>query len=220
MSEKKTKTLLITDIEDISSFGTNLKSKYEINEVYTIPTNTTLLFVIFFNIKESERCYKDLLLQNYKVHYTISKYELPKDQEKCEKGKNQSTVFITQKNRPINENEEIIKAVELCGEIRDIRDTNIYTKCFEYFDSRSADRCVKEFSTKKYKDMDVSVKYVWDMSTKTKWDIIRYTDNILSQQAVVQKRKVSSLKKNLFINILDEFISENINEISKAIMRK
>ncbi|WUR03261.1 MEI2-like protein [Vairimorpha necatrix] len=205
--EKKTKTLLVTNIPDISIFTKKLKESFEIREVYTIPNNDTFLFVIFYNIKDADQCQKELLSKGYKAYFTISKYEFPKDHEKCDKDKNQSTLFISSKNLS-DYNESVLSEY---GEIREIRGANPTTICVEYFDSRSADTCVSELSKK-----GVTVKYVWDMSTKTKWDIIRHTDSVISQVIPpVQKKKkpVINVYKNMFIKEFDEFISENIDDI-------
>ena len=133
---------------------------------------------------------------------------MPKDQEKCDKNKNQSTLFITLKN--ITEfNESLLNQY---GEVKDIRNANQNTKCVEFYDSRSADKCYNDLMTKGYQ-----VKYVWDMSTKTKWDIIRNTDNIISQQIQPQKKRKVVVNKNMFIKLFDEFISENIEKVYKNI---
>lgn len=207
--EKKTKTLLIINIQDVSSFIIQIKQSYDIKEIYNIPNNNSLLFVIFFNIKDSERCHKDLLQKGIKNYFTISKYELPKDQEKCDKGKNQSTLFISPKNL-LDFNEMSLKQY---GEVREVRNANPTTFCVEFFDSRSADKCFDDFSSQ-----SIPVKYVWDMSTKTKWDIIKHTDSVISQILPLKKKKTCLVNKNMFIKEFDDFIAENIDEIYKEFL--
>lgn len=204
MNEKKTKTLLFVSVDDLQELTSYLQ-QYDIREIYSIPNNESCVCVMFYNIKESEDCHNSY--KKYNSYYTISKYELPKDQEKCDCTKNQSTIFISCKNNTPFEDTGL-----LCyDDIKEIRSANLMTKCVEFFDSRVADKFYKELNGKPYKDTELVVKYVWDMSTKTKWDIIRATDLVIPNN-VYKKNKV---KKNMFIELFDNFICENIDKIAE-----
>lgn len=204
MIEKITKTLLFVAVDNLQTLKSYLQS-YAIREIYKIPNNESCVCAIFYNIKESEHCHTTL--KYYKSYYTIHKYELPKDQEKCDNSKNQSTLFIYCKNNASFDDKEVF----CYDDIREVRSANPLKKCVEFFDSRVADKFYQDFNGKPYEDTELIVKYAWDMSTKTKWDIIRATDHVISEN-VCRKSKI---KKNMFIELFDNFICENIDKITE-----
>lgn len=203
MNEKKTKTLLFVSVDVLQDLKSQL-DRYVIKEIYKIPNNESCVCVMFYNIKESEDCH--MALSQYTSYYTISKYELPKDQEKCDAYKNQSTLLISCKNNTSFDDISLFNN----DDIREIRNSNTLTKCIEFFDSRVADKYFKELNGKPYKETELVVKYVWDLSTKTKWDIIRATDLVIPNNVC----KKSKIKKNMFVELFDNFICENIDKIT------
>jgi hypothetical protein len=148
----------------------------------------------------------------YVINSCISKYELPKDQERCDSQKNQSTLFIKLRNNKLFTDDKMFYKY---GDIKDLRLANTNIKCIEYYDSRCADKCYKDFHGMKYQGTEIYVRYVWDLSTKVKWEIIRFTDNVISQYLCTKKKEIV---RNMFTDMFDEFLVENIDEISKSLL--
>lgn len=221
--DKPTRTLLVIgDSKLIEDF----KNKSDIREIYNHPKVKNAFIIIFYDIRKSESYFKDLK-QNTTVFYTISKYEVPQEPDKCDESKNQGTVYITLRSNnktEINDN-EFMNYLNGFGEIKEVKLTSGLIKCIEYYDTRSSKKVREALNNKNYEGNPVTVRNVWDLNSKTRSEIFNKIENELHKfelPEVKDKRKKIVIKKNIkipFSDLFDEFITENLDLISKKLIK-
>ncbi|KAF9763369.1 Protein MEI2-like 2 [Nosema granulosis] len=222
--DKPTRTLVIVgDSKTLEKIASDLKNKPDVREIYKHQRFTNALVAIFYDIRKAEAVYKDIKSTNTVVYYSISKYEVPQEIDKCDESRNQGTVYITLKNnRNVNE-KEFMKHISSFGEIKEIKLTSGLIKCVEFFDTRSASKIREALNNKSYGNCSVSVRNVWDLNSKTRTELLNRVEQEIQKIEVpdVKKRKITNKKtENIpFGDLFDEFIVENLDKIILKIKR-
>lgn len=234
-----TKTIIVTGLKDEDhqmEIRGKLERKFGVKEMYTIQNIHKVLFVIFYDERKAREAIHYLKdVESLFSHHVISKYEIPREHEKCDETKNQSTLLFTFRNlvTPVNDR-EFLEEVSKFGEVKDVRPVKNYQKCVEFYDSRSADAAFHNMNDSHYKGCTLQAKWVWDLSIKTRWEMIRMTDNILKECKLeikplkredeglredIKKKKLSDssppLSRNIFLQKFDAFIASNIDLINE-----
>lgn len=235
---KETRTLLITNIsseDDYKRLKEKLEGTGKVKETYGILENTSILFVIFFDLRHAKKIKESLHEQKIgssilKVYYTISKYEIPREGDTCDDTKNQGTLLIISRDLKVPlTDEEIYQLFSPFGEIKELREYKPFQKFIEYWDSRCTINAYRKFGEQKYKEGVILLRYLWDSNTKMRWDIIRETDNLLQNlkkeeiEEPVKRLKVEKKidkNKNVFMRAMDDFLIENLDLISKKYINK
>ncbi|RVD92078.1 hypothetical protein TUBRATIS_14350 [Tubulinosema ratisbonensis] len=222
-----TRTICISNIS--SKEEQNLIKQYisdnsDVFEIYTINEDIySVLFVIFYDIKTSEKIFDHFVQQGKTVLYTISKYEIPRTPDKCDSSKNQGTLLVMGRDlsEPLQE-EDLLSLFEPFGKIRVIKDFKAFQKYIEFDDTRSALNALNSIDNCKFKDGFLSLKPSWDISINKRWDFIKEIDGLLSSIKIKQdnnekkEEKGSKIyEKSVFLKALDDFIVENLSHIEK-----
>ncbi|KAF7682720.1 Protein MEI2-like 2 [Astathelohania contejeani] len=238
IEQKVTRTLLITGINPSTNpklIRSEISKHGAIKETYTSQQNPSILFIIFYDIRESQKVFEtfnntQLLGSNIKMYYTTSRYEVPKEIDKCDETKNQGTirlVYRTDKDEPISMT-EVRHILKPFPHIKAIREKTSTSKFIEFYDTRSTDMAYTQLNNSPYKEGKLGIKYVWDLSNKQRLDIASNTEKIL-RSCVVEKKKEeiienakrrkesSGVKKNFYLKMLDDFIAEHVKEIEKLL---
>ncbi|KCZ75073.1 hypothetical protein H311_03955 [Anncaliia algerae PRA109] len=226
-----TRTLFIGKIasqEENTELRKYLQSTDDVFEIYSFnETLYNVLFVIFFDLRTSERVYEDLKEQGKFVLYTISKYEIPRNGDRCDENKNQGTLLVMGRdlNEPLQE-EELLALFQTHGKIRSVRDFKPFQKYLEFYDTRDTVKAFKSIDTTKYKNGYLSLKFFWDIPINTRWEMIKEVDNALKEMPILKEEsdikkeengeKASKIyEKNVFLKAFDDFIVENLSHIEK-----
>ncbi|TBU19512.1 hypothetical protein CWI38_0207p0040 [Hamiltosporidium tvaerminnensis] len=229
IEDKSTRTVLITNLENAEQIKPFYKD-LPVKEVYTIKENQNILFIIFYDLRNAELFFQRCSTLPFPAVpiYTVSKYEIPRESDKCDEGKNQSTILITNKDNNTLSEEEVSKMCSIFGEIKAVREYRHNQKFVEFYDSRSALEAFKKINEKNSNN-NLNLRFVWDNSVKARWDYINNTDRVLKsfqenkyKNEIVKRKKLSkeeeiTKKKNFYIGLFDDFIIQNINEIEKML---
>ncbi len=94
----KTRTILVYNFEDRNEFDSFTESLNSENvlEFYSVP-NTLFLFITFYDIEEAIKFYEEKSEEHLKYEFTISKNEIPKENEECTLKANQGSFIIPNK---------------------------------------------------------------------------------------------------------------------------
>lgn len=219
-----TRTLLISGLNGkthTENILENLKAYGQIKETYTIQSCPNICFVIFYDLRSSEKAFEDLKEKGMSVIYTVSKYEIPRDIDRCDELKNQGTVLVITRDldKPLSSDDikELFKDV---GEIKQIREYKTFQKFVEFYDTRAAVNAVKKHNETACGKGILSIRFIWDVSVQQRWQMIAQTDEILKAQNIKNSseekdtKKTSQTKiykKSLFLKVLDDFIVENLD---------
>lgn len=225
--QKATRTLFISGIKDVeenNEIMNYIKSNTSVKESYTIQNNNSLLFVLFYDIRESERMMEDLNNMGKNVIFTVSKYEIPREVDRCDWNKNQSTILLVSRglDTPLGEPELKVLFSEF-GDIKCIREYKPFQRFLEFYDSRCTKKAFDKLHDKSYKNGTILIRFVWDMTSKQRWDIINDTDLILKSLSIPLTTETDNsavghgrnkiYEKNVFLRALDDFIVDNLDEI-------
>ncbi|KAM0687979.1 hypothetical protein COBT_000770 [Conglomerata obtusa] len=229
----ETRTVLVTNISSIDDnilIKEKLAEYGAIRESYTIQENKSILFAIFYDLRQAIKAkneMNDMKIgeSNIKTHFTISKYEIPKEGDLCDETRNQGTLLVISRNLDVPlTNEELSELFEPFGDIKEIREYRTFQKFIEFWDTRNTVRVYNEFGERKYKSGVLMLRYLWDTTRKMRWDLIKITDNILEgNNQEILKIPVKAVKdhrikeKNIYARAMDDFIIENLDEIQKLI---
>lgn len=236
-----TKTIIVTGFRDEAHQAEvrgRLEERFEVRESYTIQNDHRVLCVLFYDERRAREAISYLKeSEGLPSHHIISKYEIPRDMDKCDESRNQSTLLFTFKNLVDTvDDKEFSEQVAKFGEVKDIRYVKTHQRCVEFYDSRSASAAFHGLNELRFMDSVIQAKWVWDLSTKMRWELIRLTDSILKECKLeirtptkregeegredLRKRKrvqdggpVHS--KNIFLQRFDSFIASSIDHISE-----
>ncbi|EJW02193.1 hypothetical protein EDEG_03369 [Edhazardia aedis USNM 41457] len=233
----ETRTLLITNIseEDQPQLKEALAELGDIRETYTI-AGRNILFVIFYDVRAAMQAKasmnnKQIGQSTIKINYTVSKYEIPKENDICDETKNQGTLLLVSRDlqTPLTE-KEIVAILGSYGEIKEIREYKAFQKFVEFYDTRCAVKAYNDFGERAYKNGTLMLRYLWDMSKKKRWEFVKETDDILegliestpnndSGEEVSKIRKIAVVPKDkhYIVKAFDDFIADNIDTISEMI---
>jgi RNA recognition motif-containing protein len=236
-----TRTLLITGIES-SAAHPKIKAELEkygdVKETYTIKNSQKFMFAIFYDIRHAQKAQGNMDGMNIDgstidVTYTVSKYEIPREGDRCDETKNQGTLLLVTRDlsQPITE-QEVRDMFSDDGGIKVVRDYKAFQKFIEFYDCRKACEVYKNFNETDYKNGKIMLRFVWDYALRVRCDMIKQTDAILQRLQSTDKRrgsdenakkkkigepKAKGTQKSVFYRALDDFIAENISEISRMV---
>ena len=221
---KVTRTILISKIKDeeernkIKEF---INNSAQVKEFYTIQDSSHLLFAVFYDSRESEKVYKELIKMEKNVIFTVSKYEIPKEGDRCDETKNQGTILLVSRdlNTPFVES-EIRELFAEFGDLKAVRDYKPYQKFIEFYDTRGCIASHKKLHEKEHNGGTILIRYIWDMSPQQRWNYIEATDSILKTMDFKNVQPPAPPKiyeKNIFLKALDDFIVENLDNIEEII---
>ncbi|AFM98661.1 hypothetical protein EHEL_071350 [Encephalitozoon hellem ATCC 50504] len=237
-----TKTIIVTGFNDLKhheEVRDRVKKRFEVKESYTIQNDYRVLCILFYDERKAREAISYLKeSEGLSSYHIISKYEIPRDMDKCDESRNQSTLLFTFKNLAGSvDDKEFSEEVCKFGEVKDIRYVKTHQRCVEFYDSRSAVAAFHGMNELKFMDGVMQAKWVWDLSTKTRWELIRLTDSILkeckleiktptkresedSREEVKKKRRAQESSgmhtKNIFLQRFDAFIASNIDYITEG----
>lgn len=237
---KETRTLLITNIQneaDLILIKEKMDEMGEIRETYGIKDKKSIIFFMFYDLrcaKMAREKYQNQTIgtSTVKMYFTISKYEIPREEDMCDYTKNQGTLLLISRDLDVPlTDKEIIALFSQYGDIKELREYKAFQKFIEFWDSRCAIKAFNEFGERRYKKGMLLVKYLWDTNRKMRWDIINETDNILQKicepvsvcEPVAKKQAFSPVSvvvkdRNVFTQAFDDFIFENIGEIEQFLL--
>lgn len=224
---KSTRTLLISGIKDKEEnerIRSLVGSSGAVKEIYTIQESASILFAIMYDIRGAEGLFKILKSQGKNVIYTVSKYEIPREVDRCDETKNQGTLLLVSRDldAPFTE-EEVRKLFEEFGDIKCVREYKAFQRFIEFYDSRSAVSAFKKLHEKEYKKGTIIIRFVWDMTNKQRWAMIAETDSILKGLSLGDKKESEKdtdgrrkiYEKNALLKALDDFIVRNLDKLEK-----
>lgn len=226
---KPTRTLLVSGIktqEENEQIRAFISKQGEVKEMYTIQDSVHVLFAIMYDIRDSEKALNGLRAQGKSVTYTVSKYEIPREVDRCDETKNQGTLLLVSRDldAPFTE-EEVRKMFEGFGTLKCIREYKTFQRFIEFYDSRSAVAAQKKLHETAYGKGTIIIRFVWDTTTKQRWAMINNTDAILKaadldNRSMLRRDADASKKiyeKNEFLRALDDFIINNLDKIEKYV---
>lgn len=232
---KLTKTIIVAGLRDEQhhmEVRRRIEERFEVREAYTIQNNHKVLCVIFYDERRAKEAIGYLREKEGLVsHHIISKYEIPRDGERCDETKNQSTLLLVFKNVTSGiDDKELMERMSSFGEVKEIRPVKSFQKCVEFYDSRSAVAAFHGTNEWSYREGTVQARWVWDLSIKTRWEMIKLTDSILKEckleikpgkregedlREEAKRKKTSETSKNMFLQRFDAFIASNIDLINE-----
>lgn len=233
-TQKETRTILITNIKtdsDLVLLKEKMENIGEIRETYGIKDKKSIIFFMFYDTRcaaQAKNTLNNTVIGTslIKIHFTISKYEIPREEDLCDFTKNQGTLLLISRDleAPLSDS-EIITMFSIYGDVKELREYKTFQKFIEFCDSRCAIKAFNEFGERRHKNGTLLVKYLWDTNRKMRWDIIKATDSILQdicesevEEPVIKRQAViksTTRNKNVFVRAQDDFIFENIDVIEK-----
>ncbi|CAD25670.2 hypothetical protein [Encephalitozoon cuniculi GB-M1] len=237
-----TKTIIVTGFNDQKhqeEVRGRVEKTFEVRESYTIQNDYRVLCILFYDERRAREAIGYLKeSEGLSSYHIISKYEIPRDMDKCDESRNQSTLLFTFKNlMEAVDDKEFSEQVNKFGEVKDIRYVKTHQRCVEFYDSRSAVAAFHGMNELRFMDGVMQAKWVWDLSTKTRWELIRLTDSILKECKLEIKaptrrenedaREEGKKRKkaqdggaghstNIFLKRFDSFIASNIDHINEG----
>ncbi|KAG0436977.1 hypothetical protein DMUE_3943 [Dictyocoela muelleri] len=182
---------------------------------------------INFKNKESPRIINDQLITKLndqasnklndeiliKAYFAISKYEIPREADKCDEYKNQGTLLLMMRDmkQPLTLSE--LKE-NLCFD--NIRDYKPFQKYLEFNDSRMCSKCVEMYHNFEINGGRIWLKYQWDHPANVRFEIMNFIEKILNGLKITNSDVKND--KCVFSNAFDEFIFENIDEIENFVI--
>lgn len=224
---RSTRTLLVSGIRDKeeNELIRNLIGRTgSVKEIYTIQDSHAILFAIMYDIREAEKLFKTLKSQGKNLVYTVSKYEIPREVDRCDDTKNQGTLLLVSRDLDVPFTEdEVHKLFEEFGDIKCIREYKSFQRFIEFYDSRSAVAAYKRLHEKEYGKGTIIIRFVWDMTNKQRWAMIGETDRILKSLALENKKSTEKgadmnrkiYEKNVILKSLDDFIVRNLDKLER-----
>ncbi|KAI5174974.1 hypothetical protein PAEPH01_2108, partial [Pancytospora epiphaga] len=233
-----TRTVLISGFQDEASHEEYRKSKIpreKIMEEYTIQ-KTNMLFMIFYDVRDAIEFVRNFSEDSLSIHHTISKYEIPRRGDECGEKNIQSSVNFYFKGLDVVIEDSFISSfLHQYGEIREVRNSKPHQKTVEFFDIRSARKAFASLNESAFGTGVVKCRWVWDLLLSHRTEYLRLTDSLLkdaetlfrstASQATPKRFKSNTSEsggltaangKNLFIDLFDKYICENIAEVEKA----
>lgn len=228
-SLEPTRTILITgftSIEQLDKYKESIFNPDTMMESYTVP-QSKILFLMFFDLKESVKFYNTFKKQSFNgglsISYTISKYELPKKNEECTEKNKQSTIIFEFAGMEIKiEDNFIVNFLKQYGEVKDLKGTSPFLKIIEFYSIKDAIKAFKTLNGSPFATGEIQCKWDWDLPSSTRVAYIKLTDEFIKRSIKteeitvsdqIKKYKQSESTKNMFVELFDNFIAENIKDI-------
>lgn len=229
-----TRTLIIagfSNSEELENYKNTVFNPDKMVEYYII-TQSNLLFLIFYDLRESIKFFNNFKNEELYISYTISKYELPKKNEECSEKCLQSTIIFNFKNIEVKiEDNFVSNFLKQYGEIKSVKTIGTAQKNVEFYDIRDAKKAFNALNNSPFGTGEIVCSWSWDIPVGTRLEYIKKTDDFIKshmqgesmpKRSKIENNKIevnkienSSNKKNMFIALFDKFIAENIVEIDK-----
>ncbi|EPQ30632.1 uncharacterized protein PFL1_01533 [Pseudozyma flocculosa PF-1] len=171
-SEKPCRTLFVRNI----SFGTKIKAMRErfehfgeIKTFFELIARRGIVFVHYFDIRAAAAAKEQLHGQFFDGRPVDIHYSLPREEDKakrCDRDKNQGTLFTLLKQTPQRLSDDDFRQVfGQYGEIRSVRAyKNMANARFvEFFDSRACQMANDTLNGQVYRGGEWDVKFAWDL---------------------------------------------------------
>lgn len=225
----ETRTLLVTGFANEkhqTAFKSYCTNTYDVMETYTINNSFKLLFLTFYDLREAIKLYNERY-DNLNYVYTISKYEIPRENERCDDTKHQSTLlFIFRKfTVPINDS-ELLHQISGIADVIKVRMSKNYQKCIEFYNSKQAKLIRSKFSDGRYGQGELQLKWQFDLEPEARFELIKKTDAILKNlldmppqrkgSEIIEDARKTRLEKNKkheYVKLFDKFIASHLDEI-------
>ncbi|ELA41548.1 uncharacterized protein VICG_01412 [Vittaforma corneae ATCC 50505] len=225
-----TRTLIIAgfcDSQELEEYKNSVYNSEKMVEYYTIPHHN-VLFLVFYDLRESVKFYSNFKHEELGISYSISKHELPKRNEECTEKHLQGSVIFFFKNIDVKiEDNFVINFLKQYGEIKALKYSSTYQKTIEFFDIRDARKAFNALNGSPFGTGEISCFWAWDIPVGSRVEYIRLADELIRQggsEASPKRARIeiksdakveASSKKNMFVAAFDKFIVENIMEIEK-----
>lgn len=233
-----TRTILITGFKNTKEYEEYVKTKLNMElvaEYYTIPP-TNFLFVVFYDLREAIKCYKEFCggQSHLKASYTISKYEISKKVDDCSEKNLQSSINFYFKNVEILIDDIFItNLLKKYGKIRELRNCKPNQRTVVFYDIRSAKNAFLALNNSEFDKGVIKCRWVWDLSMGQRSEYLCITDellqgvNILTKKGEVnenknKRNKLNKIhkKKDVITDTFDKLIINNLNIIEKIVKNK
>lgn len=229
-SLEPTRTVLITgfaNMESLEKYRDTVFNPETMIENYTAP-QSKILFLMFYDLRDSVKFFNFFKKQNQSsnlhISFTISKFELPKKNEECSEKNKQSTIIFEFVNMDVKiEDNFIVNFLKQYGEVKELKGTSSFLKVIEFYSIKDAMKAFKALNGSPFATGEIQCKWDWDLTSSTRVSYIKLTDEFIKKSSQVEesvpeqikKYKVSGSSKNMFLELFDNFIGENILEIEK-----
>lgn len=225
-----TRTLIIAgfcDSQELEEYKNSVYAAEKIAEYYTIP-QSNILFLVFYDLRESMRFYNNFKHEDLSISYTISKHELPKKNEECMERNLQGSVTFCFKNIDIRiEDNFVTNFLKQYGEVKALKNSSAYQKTIEFFDIRDARKAFNALNNSPFGTGEITCFWTWDIPVWSRIEYLKLADEFIKQkknEAPPKRARIeikpearigANGKKNMFVALFDRFIAENIIEIEK-----
>lgn len=223
-----TRTLMIggfSDRDELESFRDTVFDPERMADSYAPQAN--ILFLVFYDPRESAKFFSSFRNSHLKASYTISKYELPRKGEGAlEKNMQGSINFVFKDLEVPVEDSFITSFLKQYGEVREVRNSKPSQKTVEFYDIRDARRAFAALNGSPFGAGEIRCMWVWDLPLGERSEHLKLADDFVRRHSGVAKdpnppkrMRVGNTKKNPFVSLFDRFIGENILEIEKKLGR-
>lgn len=224
-----TRTIIIAgfcNAEALDTYRSSVFNHEKMIEHYSLPT-PHMLFLIFYDLRESIKFYSSFRSEELNISYTISKYEFPKKNEECTEKNLQSTVVFTFKGIDVKIDDSFITGfLKQYGEVKALKATKPYQKIIEFYDIRSARKAFSVLNGSPFGTGDVHCGWEWDIPASVRVDYLKQADEFIRMYSggdeVPPPKKIrvdgicdGTSRKNMFIALFDKFIVNNIMDIER-----
>lgn len=226
---ESTRTLMVVgfgDKDELESFKDTVFDPEKMADTYTVP-QTNILFLIFYDVRESIKFFSSFKNSHLKTRYTISKYELPRKMDEVMEKNLQSSISFLFKDLEVPiEDDFILNFLKQYGEIRELRNSRPSQKTIEFYDSRDARKAFAALNESPFGAGEIRCTWVWDLSLGERSEYLKMTDEFIKKHSSIGPREPNPAKKirtnansrkNPFVSLFDRFIGENILEIEKRL---
>jgi hypothetical protein len=169
-----TRTLLVTGFPRGTAHDDLLRicrEEGEVREHFVLNSKYSVLFIVFYDLRASEKAYARLSREDVggkpmQIKYTISKAEVPRGGDACDENKGQGRVIA----RDAARTEEILQS---SGPIRRIERRGAEVSA-EFYDSRDASTALSRLQKKK-----IEARAAWDYGLRERREIFSEADEIV-----------------------------------------
>lgn len=238
-----TRTILISgfrSFEELERFRESTFNPETMSQHFCV-AQSNILFFLFFDVRDAAKFISRNENPNLNLSFTISKFELPKKNEECSEKNWQSTVIFEFVGLDIKlEDNFFVNLLKQYGDIKELKGSSHCMKVIEFYSIKDAKKAFKALDGSPFANGEIKCRWDWDMLTSTRMAYIKMTDQLIkdsmnkkdNSDLINQENEINSGElnkriktenkneseteydgKNLFIELFDQFISNNISEI-------
>lgn len=214
-----TKTVMVHGFDSsdlIDSFVSSFPDG-DLADFYYLSKNN-ILFLLFNDIRTAIK-FHNSRVQNLSFSFTISKYEIPKQNESCSEGNFQSSVCFSLQGAEEDES-LLLSHISNFVEIKDMRIIQ-GDKVVEFYSITDARHAYNSLNGTDFNGGTLVCRWEWDISHNNRKAYVLKTDTIMKRHLYPSTNKRVKINvessKNPFIRLFDKFIVENLNEIERNI---